>query len=65
MSLEVHFTGNENNPIFIEDVYGNTILIHKFVLENDNDWKEFIGELNVLRQIHLSKEAQKKYSKNA
>jgi hypothetical protein len=65
MSLEVHFTSNKDNPIFVEDVYGNTILIHKFILEDDDDWKEFIGKLDAIRQSYLFREAQKKYLKNA
>ena len=59
MSLEVHFTGNEKNPIFIEDVYGNTVLIHKFDLGDDDDWEEFIGKLNAMRESYLFREAKK------
>lgn len=59
MSLEVHFTGNKDNPIFIEDVYGNTVLIHKFDLGDDDDWEEFIGKLNAMRESYLFREAKK------
>ena len=52
--IEVNFTGFANCPLEVTDVYGNKIHLHHFLLEDDDDWEDFISQLNFYRENYLN-----------
>ena len=50
---------DKSYPIIIEDSWGGVVHIHYSDLEDDEDWKEFIDDLNSHRVEYLRNHKKK------
>lgn len=52
--MEVSFTGFKGIPLEVTDLYGNKIHLNDFLLQDDDDWEDFISQLNFYRENYLN-----------
>jgi hypothetical protein len=51
--MRVKITANKSYPMEIDNSY-EKIRIHRFILEDDEKWKNFINKLNFYRECYVS-----------
>ncbi len=56
--MTVRLSDDKTYPIIIEDSRDGVVNIHRFTLEDDDDWNEFIDRLNGLREVYLKHAAE-------
>ena len=69
--MEVSFTSFKGIPLEVTDLYGDKIHLNDFLLQDDDDWEDFISQLNFYRENYLNGKLEqlqkniKKSKKNA
>lgn len=59
--MKVSFTGFKGIPLEVTDLYGNKIHLHDFLLQDDDDWEDFISQLNFFRDRYVDGSLEKLY----
>ena len=52
--MEVSFTDFKGIPLEVTDFYGNKIHLNDFLLQDDDDWEDFISQLNFYHENYLN-----------
>ena len=52
--MKVSFTGFKGIPLEVTDLYSNKIYLTDFLLQDDDDWEDFISQLNFFRENYLN-----------
>ena len=59
--MKVSFTGFKGIPLEVTDLYGNKIHLNDFLLQDDDDWEDFISQLNFFRDHYVDGSLEKLY----
>ena len=53
ITMKVKITGDKSYPLEIDNTY-EKFHIHRFILEDDEKWEDFIDKLNFYRECYVS-----------
>lgn len=54
--MHIQITDDPMYPISISDSWGKPVYVHLWTVQNDDDWNNFLNELNMARKKFLEGE---------